>query len=499
MKNLFFALKDIPQSFYLLGGRILLGFGQLVMIRILTTFLEPAEIGKYYLLMSAISWISLFLIAPVNVYISRHIHGWNNAGIAPVAVRNFIGFLSIISVLSALFFFFIRRFSLLNLDISFSMAVLIVPLLIPAMTLSRLFPSLCNLLGKYRSFIVLSNMEVWGKLAAIFLFCSALSPSMETVLVAIVLWGIVVSVTAGFSLYRIMRKGSVARHPFNSDFYKDVFRFSWPLALGSALFWGQSEGYRFVLERTSGADFLGKFVVAYSLGAALMIAMDTLFHQLYMPVFYKEISAETDASHIKAWNKYSKHLVGVCIPVGIYIACAGPFLSYWLVAERYRSIGIYAAIGAFSQLFRILSAASYFGIVAQKNTTSLILPNALGAVMALAGTWYLSETFPMLGTGVSLIASHILVCILTYACLRARLAVRIPWLRMVQATIWTLPIGLTLLMAYRLGWEARPATNAIVLLLTGGAMAYLQWKLSKNVWFQRELTQEGGPQRDASP
>jgi O-antigen/teichoic acid export membrane protein len=478
--------SDIPSSFYLLSGRIVIGFGQLLMIRVLTSILDSVEIGKYYLLMSVVSGVSFFLINPVTVYIQRHLYGWNEKGVARIAIRKLLIFLPVTVIGTSGILYCLNNLTLINLDVSLIFLVIIIPLLIAVLALTGLLPDLCNLLGKYRAFVLLSNLDLWGKIGFICLFASIFPHLVGTVLLAMVCWGGLSALMSGSYLYRLLKKPQDDDDPFNLKRAKDIFLFSWPLTLAAGLYWGQSEGYRFILQNTAGVDIMGKFVVAYSLGATLMIAIDTIFHQVYLPTFYKEISAETVKSHIVAWNKYAKKIVGVFIPVGVYVACAGPFLAHWLVHPSYRDIGIYAAFGAISQLFRIFSGCSYFGIAALKNTSLLILPGVLGTTIALAGTFVLSSKFPILGTGISLIFSHLIVCVGTYLQLKRKIAVQLPWLRIGKAILLSLPFSFILLIAYKLGWDVMHINNLILLALTGLGMLYIQWRLAKDVWFQRE-------------
>jgi len=479
-------LNSIPASFYLLSGRIMIGIGQLLMIRLLTFILDSGEIGKYYLLMSVVSGISLFLINPVSVYIQRHLYGWNTKGLARIAIDKLVIFLAVMGIVTLGILYSLKNFNLIDLNIFLKTFVVVIPLLIIVTRLTRLFPTLCNLLGKYKIFVILSNLDLWGKMVVIYLFAFFFSNSVETVLWAIIFWGGLFVLISSRYLYRFLKKPQNGNNPFKLNTTKDVFSFSWPLVLTSGLYWGQSEGYRFILHNTAGVNIVGKFVVAYSLGAALMIAIDDLFHRLYLPVFYKEISAETVESHIAAWNKYAKNVMSVCIPVGMYIACAGPFLARWLVHASYRDIGIYAAFGVISQLLRIFSASFYYGIVARKNTSLLILPGVIGTTIALTGTFVLSSEFPILGTGISLIFSHLIVSVGSYFQLKRKIAVQIPWPSIGEAILLSLPLSFILFMGYKLGWHNITILNVVILIITGMGMLYIQWRLSKDVWFQRE-------------
>ncbi|MFC1578170.1 lipopolysaccharide biosynthesis protein [Thermodesulfobacteriota bacterium] len=478
-------LNSIPNSLYLLSGRIILGLGQLLMLRVLTGILDSSEMGKYYLVMSIISGMILLLINPVSQYIQRHLHGWNREGMARIAGYRFLILLAGIAIGTSIMMWGINFFSLMEFDLPLIFLVLVIPLLVVFVALTGLLPGLCNILGKYKAFVILSNMDLWGKIGLVGLFAVLFPDLVTTVLLAVVCWSVISVLISGRYFYGLLNKPIVGQNTLDLKMVKnDLFAFVWPLAIAAGLYWGQSEGYRFILQRTVGVDVVGKFVVAFNLGAALMIAVDTLFHQLYLPKFYQEISAETDKGHIDAWNKYAKKVTGVCIPVGLYIACAGPFLARWFLHENYWDMGIYAAFGAISQLFRIISAAFYYGIVARKTTNLLILPYIFGTMVALVGTFFLSKQFPIQGTGSALIFSYVIVCILSYIQLKRKLDIQIPWSRIGEAILFCLPLCFLLLIAYKFGLDLRPMMNLFLLALTGLGMLAIQWRLAGDVWFQ---------------
>ena len=299
--------RNIPASFYLLIGRIFLGLGQLLMIRVLTSVLDSGEIGKYYLLMSVVSGIAFFAISPVISYIQRHLHGWNKKGVARIAVRKILIYLAVVGTGASGTLYLLANFISIDLNVSMKIIVILIPTLVCVNALAGLFPDLCNLLLKYKAFVVLSNLGLWGKLGLICLFVSVFPHLVETVLFAMVCWGGLSAVVSGGYLYSVLKKPQNDDNPFNLKMLKEVFLFSGPLALAVGLYWGQSEGYRFVLKNIAGVDIVGKFVIAYTLGSVLMIAIDGIFHQIYLPIFYKKISDETDETHIAAWNKYAEN------------------------------------------------------------------------------------------------------------------------------------------------------------------------------------------------
>jgi len=479
----------IPAWSFLLAGRIVVGASQLVMMWVLTAFLDAREMGKYYLWMSVISAVSLLAINPITVYLQRHLHGWNEKKVARFAVRKLLLFLCVIGVGTSGILWGVNQLAVGDLDLPAACLGAAVSLLVVLSALAALFPGLCNLLGRPRAFVLFSSVDSWGRIGAICLFALILPRLAGTVLWAMAGWGAVSALLSGRYLYKRLQRPGDEHDPFSVRMIRrDLLAFVWPLAVSSGLYWGQSEGYRFILQNLAGTDAVGRFVVAYSLGAAPMIALDTLFHQCYLPIFYREIAAETAQDYAAAWNKYAEKVMSGFIPLGVCTACAGPFLARWLVHANYRDIGIYAAFGAISQLLRIFSASFYFGVVAQRNTSLLILPVVLGALVALGGTFVLARQSPIFGVGASLILSHLVVSIGSYLQLRKKIAVRIPWARMQEAVVWSVPLGLLLLFAHRLGWEAMPLSNLLTLALIGLGMLYIHWRLAEGAWLRVRAT-----------
>ena len=60
----------------LIIGRVLQIIIALVSIKIATKYLEPIEMGNYYLIMSIVGLYGFFLINPVGQYINRNTHRW---------------------------------------------------------------------------------------------------------------------------------------------------------------------------------------------------------------------------------------------------------------------------------------------------------------------------------------------------------------------------------------------------------------------------------------
>lgn len=479
-------LNKFPTSFYYLVGRVITALGQIVLIRVLTSVLVPAQLGKYYLLIATASWFSLLLINPVSVYVSRHIYPWNEKGIADRSVRYFIGYVLFIAFLTSLVLLLLYNFHVMSLETNVFVLGLLVPAFVFFTFFSSFWPNLLNLLHRRLAFVVFSSSDVWGKILIIFLSTMVISHTAEAVFLGIVIWATVLSSISGGYLWKNLKKVSdrdkVISHSFD---YGELFRFAWPLAIAVGLYWGQSQGYKFVLKYTSGMAIVGKFVVAYSLGAALVAMVESLFNQIYQPIYYKEIAPGTKGAYREAWNKLAEYGIGVYVPLGIFAACAGPYLGKWLLAPAYRDMGIYAAFGALSELFRAFSSLSYLGFVAKKDTLPFVLRGAMGTLIAIVGVWFLSKMHPLLGTGCALVLSNMVVSIALYLKLKKDMGVSFPWKKMSASLIFTAPILVLLAFGYKLRLDVSALPNVAVLSFCGLMLLYTQWKLSRDVWFEK--------------
>ena len=52
----------------------------LMVMRVATTYLPPAEMGRLSLITAAIAFYALFLVNPVGMFINRRFHSWDALG-----------------------------------------------------------------------------------------------------------------------------------------------------------------------------------------------------------------------------------------------------------------------------------------------------------------------------------------------------------------------------------------------------------------------------------
>jgi O-antigen/teichoic acid export membrane protein len=467
-------------------ARLLVCAGQLIFIRLLTTYLDPADIGRYYLFISLAALPSLFVITPVLTYVTRHYYKWYERGIGWGKYLTILLFIATVSIIS-------WALAILTMSIGLLPAVFIdlyylVPIYLFITIVSSYSQELLNLIGKANLFLSLNICELWTKIFFLFVLGNIFNIGTVEVLGAIIISAIIYSLLAAFFLKKTTSSQGIEATNFTFKFeiekIKDLANFAWPFSIGAIFYWCQSDGYRFALTYVTDIEFAGKFMVGFGLGVALMTAFDVFFHQIYLPLYYKEIAEGTTLSYRIAWNKYAEKIISVFIPLSLYLIFSAPFLARFFLDFKYWDVWIFIIFGVISQLFRILSGALVNGLIATKKTKDLIVPNLFGAVIALGLTYFLASILPIYGVGLSLVISYAVVCFLLYLKLLNGLEIKFPKKIFIKSIIIVSPIciAINLLSQYEIGTNT--LQSALVLSLSGFGLLLTQWILSRDIWFK---------------
>ena len=143
------VLKMNKQSYYTIIGRVFMGIGQLLIIRILTSILNADEIGKYYLLMSIVSVFLLSVVNPVSTFVQRHWVGWSNYGLGKVVINRLFIFIATACVAISIIVTVGHKYFATYNNMNIVFLAIAVPFLVLVSFGSNLFPILINIIGKF--------------------------------------------------------------------------------------------------------------------------------------------------------------------------------------------------------------------------------------------------------------------------------------------------------------------------------------------------------------
>lgn len=466
MKKIIKQYLDIAGLSLGRAGQII---AQIVSVRIATTLLTQQQMGLVNLIQSVVALGSSTLISPVSGYLERGFIEWAGTGDLIRNIVKFLRYIFIITLISMVGVFICQSsFSFIS-NITPGWLVLLTMLFVLGSSISGVATSSFNIMGHRGKFIFFSNLSMWlGLGLATGLFLIFYRP--EFWLLGQYL-GLVCSAASIFLLLKCIRQ-----MPLTTDYQAPgrilfnpatAFDFAWPQVITQIFWWFQSQGYRFILEKVAGLQYVGLFVVGYGLCAMPIAAFESVFAQYYNPIFLAALKGQDTDGITKAWNNYMRAYVPAMILAGGFLIGSGPFLTKVFVGERFQQVSTMLIWPALAETIRAIGSSVYFMGVATLNMRILVIPVALGAITANLAVYVLCRLHPLHGTGMALLLGmSVSVTAGLVACSRT-LSIQWP----VKGVLYAVLLSIPMIIGFRLGAWLLPETTiyqAIIMLLVGG-------------------------------
>jgi len=381
----------------LLAGRAAQAVLTIAAFRLLTAFLSPAEAGGIYLIISVATFFGMFALNPVFMYLGRKLFVWHDSKsifehLLGYNIYSIIVSLSVIPVVLGLWKFFGVGAGLPGLVFA-----LIVACYTYTLNWNQVFIPFLNTLGHKSSFVLLtlvtSGLGLSFSVAAVH-FSSPSAVSWMSGQIA----GIGLSAVLGFYVFRqkVPEPQSAAwRSPgyANRAIFFNVAGFAGPLAGAAFFMWAQAQSYRVVVEKISGPEFLGYLAVGFSIATSVAGILESLVQQLYLPVFYRQISGADKDARSAALSELAAKTIPAYLIYLFFLVGTSEYLASFLVAEKYRGVFVYARYGAFIEFFRMTANILASAAHSEMRTGVLIKPYLFGGISAVAGV-YLAALSP---------------------------------------------------------------------------------------------------------
>ncbi len=142
-------------------GEILLMLTSIISIRISTTLLSPAEIGRFNIILAICGLFDLVVIGPVGNYVNRKLMEWKEEGNARKYLISFGKCLLILSFAATFFMFLIQKYFGIGIDIRLPWLLFLVFGGVLFVSGKLAYISYLNLLGQRLWFMLLSVLTVW--------------------------------------------------------------------------------------------------------------------------------------------------------------------------------------------------------------------------------------------------------------------------------------------------------------------------------------------------
>lgn len=448
------GIKKEPtvQQFLLLilPGRIAQFILSLVVLRVATHVLSPAEMGRMSLVISTIAFFTVLLIYPVGTFINRRLHAWYESGQVARYFGYYWKYLFMVSTMVALVLAINQAVGIVDLRTGILWLLILVCGSILFNTANQTVISSLNLLDFKGWFMGLTLLTVAaGFLSSLFLVWHY-EPKAEYWLSGQIIGQLLLAIWGAKILSGKVRSSSGSAN-ISWAHIVALLAFAWPVTVSVGLNWVQTQGYRFLMENQAGLISLGLFFAGYSVSAGLISAIETILATYFQPRFYKQISSGNHSEQSAAWNEYAQIMLPALLLTGIFVAILAQEIAYLLLDPAFWPASAFIAWGAGAETLR--AVAGVFGLIAhaRMNTKLLLFPHAVGAVTAILLTWYLLPAMGAAGVGAALVAAGIGTLIPMVLGARSQIRIyvapsRLLWSSGLGAVIFFLAVGMRQLL-----------------------------------------------------
>ena len=372
----------------------------LLVMRVATTYLPPAEMGRLSLITAATAFFALFLVNPVGMFINRRFHAWDDLGRAKHYLKLHWVYLLAVCLAAALMLVVLNNIHAFGFRFNTLWLLVLVCGSLFFNTINQTaIPSL-NLLELRGRFIVLTLATIAFGLASSYALVEYFDATAEYWLLGLLV-GQTVFAVIGVKLFFVKLQTETPAGKLSRSHLKTLFDFAWPVAISVGFNWLQTQGYRFFVADSLGLIALGLFVAGYGISAGLMAAFESVLTTYFQPRFYKRVSNNDKAEQSLAWNKYAGAILPSLVLVTFLLAGLAPELTRFMVGPAYQSASEFVVWGVIAEGARVVAGVYSMSAHAKMKTRLLLLPNLLGAVICIALIWALAPSLGAHGVGLA--------------------------------------------------------------------------------------------------
>ncbi len=487
---MFNGMKERRDLIVIMLGQGLQAVTGFATIRLLTSFLSPQEVGRYYILISLTAFFALLLINPMGMYINRKTHEWHRNGTMQSNLYRYWLYLLVIALFALFVLLSLKSTIGLGIEIAWLWLLAVIAGSLLFNTGNVTITTIFNMLGNRIGFVVFTLLTLWVGLGLSVIFVTQMAGRAEYWLLGVILGQLVIFLAAYSYLTRGLNRSrnkprseslSIPRR----ETLLPVLHFAWPVAIAAGLGWVQIQSYRFVLSYFGGLEALGLFAVGFGISTAIMGAFYGIFSLYYHPVFYKEISTADSEGRRASWNKFAAYLFpGALLMAAFTIACA-PYLTKLLVAAEFQDSERFILWGALAHFAFAVSGGFSMIAHAEMRTIWLIRPAVTGAILALGGVLGLAQWDPQVGTGIALATAGFAVAVYLAIRLHREVTFSLPWRRIFISLALSAPLLVGLVGGINKLYESPTYMQSFTVLSIAGIYLLIGQYLMATRWLDK--------------
>jgi O-antigen/teichoic acid export membrane protein len=399
----FDSRKSIKQTLILLIGRGGIVAGQLIATKVYTRLLSPVQLGTFYYVASFLGILSSLVFQPVVVFITRSYLLWEKRRVDVGNLRSLLKGMLALAVLACTGFlaFALAHGPAGGLGITWFS-------LLPTIQLTELVIS-CGtsilLLKEARSLAIgISNAVLWLTFLLTALLVYSVNATAQMMFAGQICAQLLIAVSVCVILLRMQKHAETDQHRLNLR-WKEIWSFAWPVSITQGLFWAQNVGYRIPLKANAGEHELGIFGIVFGMTVGLFAAFQSVFTQLYDPIFWASVS--NSGHHSSDLNAYLRNHWPNLILFTFLVASISDVTLRLITNERYAAYSYLMVLVAVAELIRHMGLGFYNTTYALEQPRQLLGPGLISFVVCLAGSYLLGRVMnPVIATILSLTMAY---------------------------------------------------------------------------------------------
>lgn len=403
----------LKEGGWIITGQIASVLGALVLVRVLTEYLQPTEYGELALGLTIAGLVNQVAMGGITSGISRFYS-------IAVEKGDLWGYLSAswrlmgLATLSVALITVVLMAGLLGTDQSHWLELSAVVLIFSILSGYNSTLSGIQNAARQRAIVALhGGMEAWLRIGFVVGVILWLGPSSIAVVIGYALSTLLVTISQLFFLRRLLQPyGGNAQQSMGEDWTRQIWLFSWPLMAGGLFNWGYYASQRWALELFASTADVGKFYALTQIAYTPISLVGSLFLSFIVPILYARSGDPNNHERVANVRILVYRLAKVGIIVTFAVAGItliwGETIFYILVADQYRGMSNFMPIVAMAAgLLQVSMAISIF--IAVKNMTVLFLKRDIfGNTIVVALNFYATSKWGIHGLVLSMLVGSLI-------------------------------------------------------------------------------------------
>lgn len=385
-------MQKIDRQFaYLLTGRLLQALLAIGSLRLMTEILPAEQVGRQFLINSVILWFSLVLINPVGMFINRHLHEWQNEKTIYSQIKK-INLYFLFVALFALIVVMIFSRSLFSGIVSEKSLLAYVFCYVFLSTWFQTLVSFFNLLN-WQNYFTSFHITAQG----LGLIIAVILTQLFGATAQSWLWGLLVGqiIALGLAVTVFLKKiplsSQAAAHTQFNLFSGPTLSFCIPVALATLFMWFNSQGYRVLIEKFTGLEFLASLGVGLGVAASVASVVESVTTQYLQPKYYASLVGASPEARREAWSVLWQRSSKIYFIFSLLAAVNATFILKVITAESFHGLAAWVLFGTLLELMRQCSNVTYLAAHSERKTERNIKPYLIGSIVLLTGIFYLNK------------------------------------------------------------------------------------------------------------